>query len=100
MHDAASADIQVADFAVAHLSFGEADGGAGGVDERVGKFFEEAIVIWFAREGDGVAGGFGAIAPAVENGEDDWFWGVCVGRPCRVPLRTQRLAAGEAGCGA
>src|SRR5271154_530139 len=74
MHDAAGADIQMADFTIAHLSFGEADGGAGGVDERVGKFLEEAIVIWFAREGDGVAGGFGAVAPAVEHGEDDGFW--------------------------
>ncbi len=38
VHDAAGADIQMADFAIAHLSFGEADGGAGGVNERVGKF--------------------------------------------------------------
>ena len=74
VHDAAGADIQMADFAIAHLSFGEADSGAGGVDERVGKFAQEAIVIWFARKGDRIAGGFGAIAPAVEDGEDDGFW--------------------------
>ena len=73
MHDASGADIQVADFAIAHLSFGEADGGTGGADERVGKFFQEAVVIWFAREGDGVAFSFGAVAPAVEDGEDDGF---------------------------
>src|ERR1700729_2528342 len=73
VHDSAGADIQMADFTIAHLSFGEADGGAGSVDERVGKIFEEAIVIWFAREGDGVAFGFGAVAPAVEDGEDDGF---------------------------
>src|SRR5277367_3661913 len=79
VHDAAGADVEMADFAIAHLSFGEADGGAGGVDERVGKFFEEAIVIWFAREGDGVAGGFGAIAPAVEDGEDNGFWAFVLG---------------------
>ena len=74
VHDAAGADIQMADFAIAHLSFGEADSGSGGVNERVGKFAEEAIVIWFARKGDRIAGGFGAIAPAVEDGEDDGFW--------------------------
>src|SRR5277367_584549 len=74
VHDAAGADVEMADFAIAHLSFGEADSGAGGVDERVGKIFEEAIVIWFAREGEGVASGCGAIAPAVEDGEDDGFW--------------------------
>ena len=73
VHDASGADIQVADFAIAHLSFGQADGGAGGVDQRVGKFFQQAVVIRLAREGDGVAFGFGAVAPAVEDGEDDGF---------------------------
>src|ERR1700691_529224 len=65
VHDASCADIQVADFAIAHLSFGEADGGAGSMNERVGKLLQQAIVIWFARESDGVAFAFGAIAPAV-----------------------------------
>ena len=71
LHDAAGADIQMADFAVAHLALGQADERAGGVDQRVGKILEQAVVIGFAREGDGVAFGFGAVAPAVKNGEDD-----------------------------
>ena len=74
VHDASGADIQVADFAIAHLSFGQADGGAGSLNQRVGKFLEQAVVVRLAREGDGVALGFGAVAPAVEDGEDDWFW--------------------------
>ena len=73
VHDAAGADIQVADFAIAHLSFGQADGRAGGVNQRVGKFLQQAVVVRLAREGDGVAFGFGAVAPAVEDGEDDRF---------------------------
>jgi hypothetical protein len=80
VNDAAGADIQVADFAIAHLSDGKADGGAGGLDERVGKIFEDAIVVGLAREGDGVAFGFGAVAPAVEDGEDDGFWALGHGR--------------------
>jgi len=72
--DAAGADIQVADLAIAHLSDGKADGGAGGLDERVWKIFQDAVVVGLAREGDGVAFGFGAVAPAVEDGEDDGFW--------------------------
>jgi hypothetical protein len=72
--DAAGADIQVADFAVAHLSDGEADGRAGSLDQRVGEIFDDAIVVGLARESDGVAAGFGAIAPAVKDGEDDGFW--------------------------
>ena len=72
--DAAGADIQVADLAIAHLSDGKVDGGAGGLDERVWKIFQDAVVVGLAREGDGVAFGFGAVAPAVEDGEDDGFW--------------------------
>ncbi len=72
LHDAARADIHVAHFAIAHLPFGQADGRTGGVNQRVGKFLEQAVVIGLAREGDGVALGFGAVAPAVEDGEDDW----------------------------
>ena len=74
LHDAPRADIQVAHFAVAHLSFGQADGGAGSLNQRVGKFLEQAVVVRLARERDGVAFGFGAIAPTVEDGENDWFW--------------------------
>ena len=71
LHDAARADIQVAHFAIAHLSFGQSDEGTGGMDQRVGKFLEQAVVVGLAREGDGVALGFGAVAPAVEDGEHD-----------------------------
>ncbi len=73
LHDAAGADVEVADFGVAHLAFGEADARAGGLDERVGKFLQEAVVVRLASQGDGVAGGFGAVTPAVEHGEDDGF---------------------------
>jgi hypothetical protein len=71
--DAAGTNVEVTDFAVAHLAFGEADGGAGGVDHCVGEIFEEGVVGGFAGESDGVALGFGAVAPAVEHGEDDGF---------------------------
>ncbi len=65
LHDSASADIQVAHFAIAHLPFGQADVGAGGVNQRVGKIFQQPVVIGLAGERDGVAFCFGAIAPAV-----------------------------------
>ena len=74
VNDAARAHIEVAHFAIAHLSFGQSDEGAGGVDQRVRKIGEQAVVIRFAREGDGVAFRFGTVAPAIEDGEDDWFW--------------------------
>ncbi len=70
-NDAAGADIQVAHFAIAHLPFGQADRRAGSANQRVGKVFQQAIVIRLAREMNCVALRFGGIAPAVENGEDD-----------------------------
>ena len=77
LHDAAGADIQMAHFAIAHLPVRQADGRAGSVDQRVGEFFEDAIVVGLAREGDGVALGFGAVAPAVQDGENNRFGPFC-----------------------
>src|SRR4029077_13624757 len=45
----------------------------GRANQRVGKFGEQPVVIGLAREGDGVARGSGAKAPAVEYGQDDRF---------------------------
>jgi len=38
VNDAAGADIEMADFAIAHLAFGQSDERTAGVDERVGIF--------------------------------------------------------------
>jgi len=72
VYDAAGADVEMADFTVAHLTFGKADGGAGGLDQGVGEL-RRVRRKWFAREGDGVALGFGAEAPAIEDGEYERF---------------------------
>src|SRR5215468_9337217 len=68
-HDATGAYIHVADFTVAHLPFRQANCGAGGADQRVGKFANQLVVSRFASKGNGVALGFRAIAPAVEYGQ-------------------------------
>ena len=73
VHDAACAHIHVAHFTIAHLPFGQADEWAGGVNQRIGKIGEEAVVIRLARERYGIALRFGAETPAVENGEHDWL---------------------------
>ncbi len=71
--DAARAHVHVAHFAVAHLSFGQADERPGRLDQRVGKILEQAVVIRLPREGNRVALGFGAVAPAVEHGQNNRF---------------------------
>ncbi len=71
--DATGTEVQVADFAVAHLAVGQADKVVAGVEERVRKAAEKAVVDGFAGLSDCVAVGAGAVAPAVENRENDGF---------------------------
>jgi len=71
--DSPGTHVHVAHFAVAHLPFGQTDGWAGRLDQRVGKILQQAVVVRFAREGDGVALGFGAVAPAIEDGQHNRF---------------------------
>jgi hypothetical protein len=67
VHDATGADVEVADLAVAHLAFRQADERSAGMDERVGIFAQKAVIGRLARQSDGVGFGLGAVAPAVED---------------------------------
>ena len=71
--DAAGADVEMADFAVAHLPVGQADEVAAGLNQRVGIFAQQPVVGGLAGQRDGIGLGLGAIAPAVENDQDKWF---------------------------
>ena len=73
VHDAAGADVEVADFAVAHLPFGQADERPAGMNQRVGILAQQAVIGGLAGERDGVGFGFGAVSPAVEDDENEWF---------------------------
>ena len=70
VNDAAGADVEMPNFAVAHLPFGQADRRPAGLNQRVGIFAQQAVVVGLARERDGVGFGFGAVSPAVEDDED------------------------------
>ncbi len=86
--DAAGAEVEVADFAVAHLAVGEADEVFAGAEEGVGVVAEESVVGGFACLRDGVAVGLGAVTPSVEDGEDDW----CFGHDGSMSLRLVLMA--------
>ena len=75
--DAAGADVEMADFAVAHLPLGQADVGAGGVHEGVGEFFQQFIPGGLAGERDGVGLPLGAVAPAIQDGQHQRFRQIC-----------------------
>ena len=71
LHDAPGADVQVADLAVAHLPVWQADKVVAGLDERVGIFAQQLVVGWLAGQCNGVVGGFDAIAPSIEDGQNE-----------------------------
>src|SRR5260370_31603562 len=73
VHDAASANVEMPDLAVAHLPFWQADERSAGMDERVGIFAQQAVIGGLARERDGIGFGLSAVSPAVEDDEDEWF---------------------------
>jgi len=65
VHDAARTDIEMPDFAVAHLPLGQTHVFATGVNQGIGIFAEQAIVSGLAREGNGIRLGLRAVTPAV-----------------------------------
>ena len=71
--DAPRAKVEVADLGVTHLAIGQADVVVAGAEECVRVVDQEFVVDGLAGQSDGVAVGLGAIAPAVEDGEDDGF---------------------------
>src|SRR6478752_5158798 len=83
-HDSPRAKIEVADFAVSHLSGGQADTETGGFEQRPGAAFPERIPGRRVGECDCVAVSFGAVAPSIENDERDWPRALCDGHYCNV----------------
>src|SRR5260370_37544414 len=73
VHDAASANVEMSDLAVAHLPLGQSDKRPAGMNERVGILPQQAVVGRLTGKSNGVGFGFGSVSPAVENGENKWF---------------------------
>jgi len=74
-HDAAGADIEVADLGIAHLPGRQADDAAGGGEKGARGAGPEPVEIWLARLRDGVVRGVLAPAETVENHEHYGFRG-------------------------
>ena len=88
LHNAARADVQVADFAVAHLPVGQADKMLRGADQRVGKLAQQLVVGGLAGQRNGVVGGFGAVAPSVEDGQNERTLGRAYEKHLRISRNT------------
>src|SRR2546427_10600612 len=71
MDDAPRPDVQMADFAIPHLAFGQADVRPGGVNQRIWELAHQFVVVRLPRESNGVALNLGPVAPAVEHGQND-----------------------------
>src|SRR5580698_1437083 len=73
VHNASGADVEVADFAVAHLTVRQTNILAAGVNQRVRIFAQQAVVGRLAGQCNGVGFGFDAVSPAVKDDENEWF---------------------------
>ena len=73
VHNAPGADVQMPDFAVAHLPLGQSNKRSAGMNQRVGILAQQPVVGRLARQRDGVGFGFGAISPAIENDQNERF---------------------------
>src|SRR5215212_4926895 len=70
-HNAACAQVQVPDLAVAHLPTGKANPDARCFEERAGRMLPDGVPGWCARERDGVSFFLRPVAPSVENDESN-----------------------------
>lgn len=69
--DSARAEVEMADFAVAHLPGGQPDGKAARVEERARRRVPDLVPDRGPSEFDRVVSGVAAIAPAVEDDQCD-----------------------------
>ena len=72
-HHAARADVQMPDFAVAHLPIRQPDKVIRSMQQCVGKLAQQPVVIRFSRLGNCVCVTFRAISPPVQNGQHQRF---------------------------
>ncbi len=71
VHHAPGADVQMADFRIAHLAVGQADMQFGGVDQGVRILTPQLVPVRLARMGDGIEVGILAIAETIEDEQKD-----------------------------
>ena len=73
VHNASGANIQMADFTIAHLAFGQPDKRPAGVDQSIWILAQQPVIGRLARERNSVGLGFGAVSPAIEDDKDERF---------------------------
>ena len=88
LDDPAGADRHVADFGIAHLAVRQPDMMFGSVAERVRAGRRQPVPDRRLRPGDGVVRGFGAMAPAVQDAQDNRAGRIGAGRACVGHRRT------------
>ena len=76
-HNAAGAEVQVTDFAVAHLPVRQADKVVARPQQGIRKIAQQAVINRLACQRDCIAFGVGPVAPAVKNRQNNRFRHVC-----------------------
>jgi hypothetical protein len=70
-HDAAGAQVEVPDLAVAHLPFGQSHGKPGGLEQRAGGSRDERVPRRHRRHRDRIPLALAPIAPTIQNDQYD-----------------------------
>src|SRR5580765_8497885 len=73
MDNSTRTNVEVPDFTVAHLAFGESDERPAGMNQRIGIFAQQAVIGGLASKRDCIRFRLGAVTPAVEDDEDKWL---------------------------
>ena len=73
VNDAPGADVQVPDFAVAHLPVRQSDEAPAGVNQRVRILGEQLVIVRLARQRNGVGIRRRSITPAIEDDQNERF---------------------------
>ena len=71
--DASGADVQVPDFAVAHLPVRQSDEAPAGVNQRVRILGEQLVIVRLARQRNGIGIRGRSITPAIEDDQNERF---------------------------
>ena len=73
VNDASGAHIQMADFAIAHLSFRQPDKRPAGMNQRIRILAQQPVICRLACQCDRIGLGFGSVSPAIEDDENERF---------------------------
>jgi hypothetical protein len=73
VHDTSRAHVHMPHFAVTHLPFGQPDKWSRSVNQCIGKFLDQLVIRWLARQRDRVALRLRSVSPSIQHRQHNWL---------------------------